>query len=122
GRGVLDVPEGASSQGGCWFVSTKGQFRDAGYRADEARRQVLEAVNTIIDGIGDGLFPLHPDEPSGQPWVSCGFCDPDGLGTRDQWRDWQRKQADPDLARYLDLIDPEREQPQTAGQAAGATP
>ncbi|MCY4295275.1 MAG: PD-(D/E)XK nuclease family protein [Acidimicrobiaceae bacterium] len=121
-RALLDVPEDASSQGAYWFVSTKGQFRDAGYRADEARRQVLEAVNTIIDGIGDGLFPLHPDEPSGQPWVSCGFCDPDGLGTRDQWRDWQRKQADPDLARYLDLIDPEREQPQTAGQAAGATP
>ncbi len=133
-RELLEVSQSASGQGAYWFISTKGQFNDFGYPTDLARQQVLEAVNTIIDGIGEGLFPLHPDEPSGQPWVSCDFCDPDGLGTRDQWRDWQRKQKDPDMARYLDLIDPNREQTQVdpdpeqdqaaaqAAQAAGESP
>jgi len=117
-RTLLNISQAASSHGAYWFVSTKGQFQDVGYPTDDARPQVLEAVNTIIDGINDGLFPLHPDEPSGQPWVSCDYCDPDGLGTRDQWRDWQRKQGDPDLSSYLDLVAPDREQDQATAQAA----
>ena len=119
-RSLLGIAGTADGHGAYWFVSTKGQFSDVGYATNAARRQVLEAVSSIIDGIGDGLFPLHPDEPVWRPWVPCDYCDPDGMGTRDQWRDFQRKRDDPALARYLALVDPDRERseaPQGTGEA-----
>ena len=118
-RSLLGVTDTAEGHGAYWFVSTKGQFSDVGYATNAARRQVLKAVNAIVDGVGDGLFPLHPDEPVWRPWVPCDYCDPDGMGTRDQWRDFQRKRDDPVLARYLDLVDPGRERSEAA-QSAGA--
>ncbi|MCY3642214.1 MAG: PD-(D/E)XK nuclease family protein [Acidimicrobiaceae bacterium] len=119
-RRLLDIADTADGHGAYWFVSTKGQFSDIGYATNAARRRVLKAVNAIVDGVGDGLFPLHPDEPVWRPWVPCGYCDPDGMGTRDQWRDFQRKRDDPALARYLDLVDPDREPSEAARSAAGA--
>ena len=119
-RSLLGIADTADGHGAYWFVSTKGQFSDIGYATDAARRQVLEAVNAIVDGVGDGLFPMHPDEPVWRPWVPCGYCDPDGMGTRDQWRDFQRKRDDPALARYLDLVDPDRERSEAPQGTAGA--
>ena len=119
-RSLLGIAGTADGHGAYWFVSTKGQFSDIGYATNAARQQVLKAVNAIIDGVGDGLFPLHPDEPVWRPWVPCGYCDPDGMGTRDQWRDFQRKRDDPALARYLDLVDPDRERSEAPRSAEGA--
>ena len=119
-RSLLGVADTADGHGAYWFVSTKGQFSDVGYATNAARPRVLGAVNTIIDGVGEGLFPLHPDEPVWRPWVPCGYCDPDGMGTRDQWRDFQRKRDDPALARYLDLVDPGRERSEAVQSAGGA--
>ena len=119
-RSLLGVTDSADGHGAYWFVSTKGQFSDVGYATNAARRQVLEAVNAIVDGVGDGLFPLHPDEPVWRPWVSCGYCDPDGMGTRDQWRNFQRKRDDPALTRYLDLVDPDREPSEAPRSTQGA--
>ena len=119
-RRLLGIADTADGHGAYWFVSTKGQFSDIGYATNAARRRVLKAVNAIVDGVGDGLFPLHPDEPVWRPWVPCGYCDPDGMGTRDQWRNFQRKRDDPALARYLDVVDPGREPSETARSAEGA--
>ena len=116
-RGAADT---ADSHGAYWFVSSKGRFAEIGYPTNAARQQVLEAVGAVVDGIGAGLFPLHPEEPGWKPWVSCRYCEPDGMGTKDQWRDWQRKQRDPALATYLDLIEPDREQPQGRERPEGA--
>ena len=118
-RGASDSADG---YGAYWFVSSKGRFAEVGYRTDAARRPVLEAVGAVVDGIGSGLFPLHPEEPGWKPFVSCWYCEPDGMGTKDQWRDWQRKQRDPALAPYLDLVDPGRGQPPVPAQPAGARP
>ena len=119
-RSMLGIADTADGHGAYWFVSAKGQFSDIGYATNAARRQVLEAVNAIVDGVGDGLFPLHPDEPVWRPWVPCGYCDPDGMGTRDQWRDFQRKRDDPALSRYLDLVDPDREPSEAPRSTEGA--
>jgi hypothetical protein len=62
---------------------------------------VLGAVDAIVGGIDSGLFPAHPEAPGFRPFVPCWFCEPDGLGTRHQHRDWVRKQADDALAPYL---------------------
>ena len=93
--------------GAYWFVSTKGDFKTVDLDTVQARAQVLQAVQTAVDGIGEGLFPLHPAEPKWMPFNPCEFCDPDDMGTRDQWRDWQRKASDPSLRDYLALCDPE---------------
>ncbi len=109
-RRLRDTPDAADGYGAYWFVSSKGLFTEVGYSTDAARGAVLDAVGSAVDGIGAGLFPLHPEEPGWKPFVGCDYCEPDGLGTADQWRDWQRKQRDPALAPYLDLVDPDREQ------------
>lgn len=118
-RRLRDVPDSAEGYGAYWFVSSKGRFTPIGYPTNAAGRRVLQAVGAVVDGIGSGLFPLHPEEPGWKPWVSCLYCEPDAMGTKDQWRDWQRKQRDPALYPYLDLIDPDRERPQGRVQAAG---
>ncbi len=117
-RRLRDASDSADGYGAYWFVSSKGRFTPIGYATGAARKRVLEAVGSVVDGIGAGLFPLHPEEPGWKPWVSCPYCEPDGMGTKDQWRDWQRKQRDPALAPYLDLIDPDREQPPERAQTA----
>ena len=118
-RGASDSAEG---YGAYWFVSSKGRFADIGYPTNDARQPVLAAIGSVVDGIGAGLFPLHPEEPGWKPWVSCHYCEPDAMGTKDQWRDWQRKQRDPALAPYLDLVDPDRQQPHAQARPAGAGP
>ena len=121
-RRLRGAPESAEGYGAYWFVSSKGRFADIGYPTNDARQPVLAAVGSVVDGIGAGLFPLHPEEPGWKPRVSCHYCEPDEMGTKDQWRDWQRKQRDPALAPYLDLIDPDRQQPQEHARPAGAGP
>ncbi len=106
-RRLRDTPDAADGYGAYWFVSSKGLFTEIGYSTDAARGAVLEAVGSAVDGIGAGLFPLHPEEPGWKPFVWCDYCEPDGLGTTDQWRDWQRKQRDPALAPYLELVESE---------------
>ena len=64
----------------------------------------VRAVSVIADGISAGVFPLRPPEPVWTPFVECEVCDPDGLGTAEAFRDWQRKLGDPALRPYLDLI------------------
>ena len=108
-RGLRESSGTADGYGAYWFVSSKGAFREVGYSTDDARRPVLDAVNAIVDGIGDGLFPMHPAEPVWRPWVACDYCEPDALGTRDQWRDFLRKLGDRSLAPYLDLVYADRD-------------
>ena len=101
------MSDSAPGYGAYWFVSTRGDFKTVDLNTVQARAQVLQAVQTAVDGIGAGLFPLHPAEPKWMPFNPCEFCDPDDMGTRDQWRDWQRKAGDPSLRDYLALCDPE---------------
>jgi RecB family exonuclease len=91
-----------------WFTSAKGDFEQIGDEftaaADQRFRGVLQA---IVDGIGAGLFPAHPEVPTGTPFVSCACCDPDGLGTGERRRAWERKRLDPALRAYTELAEPE---------------
>lgn len=98
---------GAPVRADYWFVSAKGGFRARGYEVtDEVRSRVLETVGAVADGIAAGLYPPRPEPPQWRPFVPCRFCDPDGLGTRDQWNDWTRKLTDPDLRPYLAVAEP----------------
>jgi hypothetical protein len=90
-----------------WFVSAKGRFKRVGYSVTpDVLALVGKTVGMIVAGIEAGVFPNHPTAISSTPWVECAFCDPDGLGVADLRRQLDRKQADPDLASFLELVDP----------------
>ncbi len=106
-RQILDRPD-AAARGDYWFVSQKGGFVSRGYTVGaDTEATVLATVAAIAEGIGAGVFPLHPEEPGWRLWIPCRYCEPDGLGTRDVWRDWERKQTHPDLRDYTALVVPE---------------
>ncbi len=76
-------------------------------------------VGGIDDQIGAGTFPGRPEESFG-PWVRCRACDPDGLGTAEGRRAWERKRHDPALADYLALVEPPDDDETDAATAAKA--
>ena len=119
-RQILGRPD-AEARGDYWFVSRRGGFVSIGYRVDvTTEERVLATVAAIVDGIGAGLFPLHPEKPGWRRWVPCPFCEPDGLGTRDVWRDWERKRTHPDLLGYTALIAPALQDDQSEASAGAA--
>lgn len=91
----LDAPVRAEY----WFVG-RGNDKRYGYDVDEGvEARFHDAVAAALDGIDAGCFPAVPDPP-GTWGLGCAYCDPDGLGTTDRWREWQRKQGAADLAPY----------------------
>lgn len=100
-----------------WFTSARGRWRRVGYDlSDEVLERVGETLGLIVEGVEGGLFPPHPTDSDTSPWVECAACDPDGLGVADLRRAWQAKAADPRVAPYLTLIDPERRGPAPDGE------
>ncbi len=94
-----------------WFVG-RGKNQRVGYDVDAAVDTVFRrTLRTIVDGIEAGVFPLAPTEPAPSPFIGCRYCDPDGMGTTDRWRDWQRKVADPGLAVFRSLAEPAPAEP-----------
>ena len=86
-----------------WFVG-RGQNLTVGYVVDEAVDAVYAAtIRTIVDGIEAGVFPAWPEEPKPTPFIQCRYCDPDGMGTADRWREWENKVEAPELAGFLTL-------------------
>ena len=74
-----------------WFVG-RGRNRRIGYDVDGSVDDVFSTtLRTIVDGIEGGMFPASPAEPAPTPFITCVFCDPDGMGTTDRCREWERK-------------------------------
>ncbi|HWH33793.1 MAG TPA: PD-(D/E)XK nuclease family protein [Acidimicrobiales bacterium] len=94
---------------GYWFITAKGNFKMQGYpvTAGVAAR-VLDAIDSIVAGIAEGIFPAHPGEPTSRVgYVDCWACSPDGLSAADRRREWEHKRGDPVLAAYVVLAEPE---------------
>jgi hypothetical protein len=91
-----------------WFVSDKGKFDRIGYRFTlEVQHEVGVALGEIVDGIKSGIFPSRPPANPNYIYVDCWYCSPDGLSTAEARRDWERKRSQPQLARYLQLAEPD---------------
>jgi RecB family exonuclease len=90
-----------------WYVTTEAKFVQHGYRvSEEVLDHVGRTIGRIVDGIEHGVFIGHPEPNQGWYWRRCPFCDPDGLGTTELRRQWDRKVEDPVLADYVDLVEP----------------
>ena len=106
GRALVGDP-GRPVRADYWFVTTRAAFERAGYDiTPEVLQRTVDVVDVIVSGIEDGLFPPHPPALSTFFRINCHVCNPDGLGTAELRRQWERKRADPTLARYADLAEP----------------
>ncbi len=106
-----DSPVGSGTQpavgAAYWFVSTRGEFKWAELELTDAVEARVDVVlRAIVDGIERGVFPCRLDPPSS--WHSSWrtFADPDGRGTRDRYREWERKREAPEVAAYMALAEP----------------
>jgi hypothetical protein len=79
-----------------------GRYRRHGVTfTDEVWSTVRRDLGEVVAGIESGWFPPTPERPGFRIWVPCDYCEPDGLGTSEQWARWERKQHDPRLARWF---------------------
>jgi RecB family exonuclease len=100
-----------------WFVG-RGHNRRVGYEVDApVDEEFSDTLRIIIDGIEGGVFPAIPPEPAPTPFVKCPYCDPDGMGTADRWREWERKCDAPEmeLLQRLAGTGPEADAPEGDG-------
>jgi RecB family exonuclease len=106
-RAHLGDPE-APVEAYYWYVTTDAHFVRHGYPVTpEVLDLVGQNLGRIVDGIEHGVFVPHPEPTQAWYWKRCEYCDPDGLGTVELRRQWDRKAADPVLADYVDLVEPE---------------
>ena len=98
--------EGVDVKAAYWFVSAKGNFKTRPQKPaplDEMLEPFADAVGTITDGIGKGLFPAYP----GKNNANCTYCDFKNLcPTRREWH-WRQKRRDGRLAAYAAMAEGE---------------
>ncbi len=83
-----------------WFISARGGFDRMPVMLADVEVKLKDIVETIVCGIGAGLFPANPGAAAEQ-YNNCTYCDyqrvcPAGIDIA-----WERKSADPLLAGYL---------------------
>lgn len=69
-------------------------------------QRFLHALDVVLEGIEAGRFPARP--PERDPFIAyraCRYCDPDGLGTREARRNWERTRLVAELAAYQQLVE-----------------
>ena len=98
-----------------WFVTSKGGFARCGYDiTDDVLERTVEVLDIIVRGVDGGVFPPHPSALSTFFRIQCEVCDPDGLGTAELRKQWERKRDDPALREYADLAEPLEDEPPEA--------
>jgi len=105
-RAMHDRPD-APVQADYWFISA-GKRTRIGFPVSAAVLDRFgQTLQAIVSGIEHGAFPNHPVTTSSSPRWDCPYCDPDRLGVTELRARWDRKRADPALARYADRVEPE---------------
>ena len=104
----------ASVRAEYWFATSRGGFERVGYDVtDEVLETTVEVLDTVVRNVERGVFPPHPSDLSTYLWIECHTCDPDGLGTAELRKQWERKRHDPALAEYVALVEPPEDEADT---------
>jgi hypothetical protein len=89
-----------------WFVR-KDRQRVEVPLSSAVERTYAETVGLIARSMAGGVFPARaPAEPDFR-WVTCEYCNPDGLGHGDVRRRWEAMRLAPELRDYTGLVEPE---------------
>ena len=100
-----------------WFVTRGGEGQRIRHEVTaEVEASLTRTLRSVADGIRGGLFPMRPPDKPSYGFVQCAYCDPDGLGTAEQYREWERIRTDPALRDYVGTVEPDT--PLAAGTAA----
>ena len=105
---------GADVRAAYWFTTNGGGFRRAPSSAfdlgdEKTAERFREGIETIVSGIGAGMFPANPGPPGWGGPSNCAYCDFDSLCATRRVELWERKKSDPGLAGYVRLSDGEGE-------------
>ena len=73
----------------------------------EVDARVDEVLRVIVDGIDAGVFPCRVDPPTTWTRRIRSYADPDARGTRDRYREWQRKRRRTGVRGYVALAEPD---------------
>lgn len=99
-----------------WFVrEASSELKPApdDYDSERAESALVTAVETIIEGIEDGVFPARPgssswNENSSESFENCMFCEYARVCPKSKARLWNsKKDSSPELSTYLSLAEGE---------------
>ncbi|MDO8391213.1 MAG: PD-(D/E)XK nuclease family protein [Actinomycetota bacterium] len=85
----------------------KAEYKRRGASIGSAQwPHIGEHIAHVLDGIRSGLFIALPGKSQFKlSFTQCEYCDPDNLGTAEQWAEFERKAADPRVLALLGLAD-----------------
>ncbi|WP_347978203.1 PD-(D/E)XK nuclease family protein [Microbacterium sp. ProA8] len=89
-----------------WFVRKDRGRRIAVPLDEELSSRYRDILDTLADGIRSGIFPAKPPEKDDYLFVTCPWCNPDGLGYGSLRDGYARKNTDAAMRRLLGVIDP----------------
>lgn len=88
-----------------WFVR-KDRRRVQLPLTDGAQRVYAATVGLLARSLAAGVFPPRAPATPDHGWVTCPYCNPDGLGHSDVRSRWEAKRLAPQLVDYTRLVEP----------------
>jgi len=92
-----------------WFVMDDAGSAKVGTSLEAAAPRFEQVVNEIVSGIEEGVFPAYPGQGSiptssgGYAPANCAYCPYDRICPGGRAWAWERKSADPAVARFVGL-------------------
>ena len=98
-----------------WFVSTRGGFQREKVQLADVEVDFRATVQTVVQGIRNGVFPANPGPPGQNGPSNCAFCDFDRVCPASRTTLWERKQASPQAEPYVKLAQAAGDNVETGG-------
>jgi RecB family exonuclease len=90
-----------------WFVHKNRGKRIEVPLTEAVERTYAETVDLIAGSMARGVFPPRAPAQPDFRWVTCEYCNPDGLGHAEVRRRWEAMRLAPELRDYTALVEPD---------------
>ena len=102
----------APVEAGYWYISGKGGWNRVPIDIDdEVTADFMQSIETIAEGVRDGVFPAHPGPETYFGFQNCSRCAYDRICPADRDRAWLRVESAPELQPYRELSTPRGSDP-----------